>query len=183
MIYRFVIISNEVKDFRRDLRISGAVTFATLHESIAEALGYDPKEPAIFRLTDERWNPETDIYLYDMGLGSSDEDVRVMSDTYLDEFLDTEKQKLLYTFDLVGDRSLFMELREITLGEDLPKAEVVRSSGMPPVQVTDIEDFLSAPSLIKTATHTEEDDYGFSSEGGYNEEDLSDLDITSEEDL
>lgn len=183
MIYRFVIISNEVKDFRRDLRISGTVTFATLHESLAEALGYDPKEPAVFRITDERWNPETDIYLYDMGYGSSDEDVRVMSDTYLDEFLDTEKQRLLYTFDLVGNRSLYMKLREITLGEDLPKAEVVRSGGVPPAQVTNIEDFLSATPVTKTTTNTEEDEYGFSSEGGYNEEDLSDLDITTEEDL
>ena len=182
MIYRFVIISSEAKDFRRDLRISGSSTFLDLHNALTEALGYDPKEPAIFRITDERWNPTDDIYLYDMGYGSAEEDIRIMSDTELDEFLDTEKQRMLYTFDLVGNRSLYIELREIVLGESIDKPEVVRSSGEPPVQLTDIDDFLASPVAPATTAGVTED-YGFSSDGGYNEEDLSDLDITTEEDL
>lgn len=183
MIYRFVIISSEVKDFRRDLRISGASTFLALHQAITKELGYNSQEPAVFRITDNRWNPTEDIYLYDMGYSSSEEDVRVMSDTYLDEFLDTEKQRLLYTFDLLSNRSLYIELREITFGETLAEPEVVRSSGEAPVQTTEVEAFLFAPVVAKGATHSEDDEYGFSSEGGYNEEDLSDLDITTEEDL
>ena len=182
MIYRFVIISSEAKDFRRDLRISGSSTFLDLHNALTEALGYDPKEPAVVRITDDRGNPTDDIYLYDMGYGSADEDIRIMSDTELGEFLDTEKQRMLYTFDLFGNRSLFMELREIVLGESLDKPEVVRSSGNPPAQLTDIEDFLASPAATVT-TAGETEDYGFSTDGGYNEEDLSDLDITTEEDI
>lgn len=184
MIYRFVIISNEVKDFRRDLRISGASTFLDLHEAIAKELGYDAKEPALFRLTDNRWNPQRDIFLYDMAVSDSDEDVLLMSETDLDAHLDTEKQRLLYTFDMIGNRSLYLELREITLGETLDHPEVIRSSGNPPLQMTDIEDFLSVPTVTPTSTRVQdEDDYGFSSEGGYNTEDFVDLDITTEDEL
>ena len=183
MIYRFVIISNEVKDFRRDIRISGASTFAELHSAIVEALGYDAGEPSLFRITNNRWEPQSDVYLYDMGFSNSDEDTRLMKDTYLDEYLDSEKQHLLFTFDMMGNRSLYIELREITLGENIDAPEVVRSSGEPPVQTTSIEEFLTASAPASTEDPGDSDDYGFSAEGGYNEEDLENLDVTTEDEL
>ena len=179
MIYRFVIISAEVPGFRRDLRISGSDTFLRLHDALMADLGFDPKEPSVFRITDNRWNPTEDIYLYDMGMMDSDEELHLMKDTYLDSFLNTAKQRLLLTFDLIGNRSFNMELREITLGADLKEPEISRSEGLPPVQTTSPEEFLSSASAANTAS----EDYSFSEEEeGLSEGDLDGLDITTEED-
>ena len=183
MIYRFVLISGEVKDFRRDLRIASNSTFLDLHDAITRDLGYDPGEPSLFRLTDDQWNPETDVYQYDMGFADSDEEVRLMKETYLDDFLESEKQRLLFTFDLVGNRSLYLELREIVRGEELKMPEIVRSAGDPPRQTTPIEDLLKAETPVTAVSGAASEDYGFGLDGGYNEEDLSDLDITTEDDL
>ena len=191
MIYRFVIISREVKDFRRDLRISGSSTFLQLHSALMEALGYDPKEPSLFRITDNRWNPTQDVYLYDMGSFDSDEDVFLMKDTYLDQFLDAAGQRLLLTFDLLGDRSFYIELREITLGADLEAPEISRSEGHPPAQTTAIEDLLTTSNPAVTlagvsgsGSDANADDLDYrSDEEGLNEEDLADFDITSEDEL
>ena len=40
MIYRFTIISDEVDDFIREIKIDSEATFFDLHEAILKAAGY-----------------------------------------------------------------------------------------------------------------------------------------------
>lgn len=186
MVYRIVIASSEVKGFRRDLLIDGSSTFLELHHALLRALHYSEAEPALFRITDHRWIPQTDIHLVDLGTGRSDEEVYLMDDSYLEDFLEKPGDRLLYTFDLIGNRSLYMELREIKLGETIEEPEVVLENGTPPAQSTSAEELLAdlqpkaeakkkAPEsvdLIKEMGYESED---------YSEDELSDLDITDEE--
>lgn len=162
MIYRFVIVSDETPDFRRDIRIEGTSTFLQLHKAILDAVGYADDAPTIFQLTDHEWRTTHEVYLFDMGGLKSDEEIYLMDQTPLDELLEEERQKLLYVFDLVGDRKFFIELREITYGASIRVPEVVKSKGEAPVQHTDPMEMLKnlepAPEAKKKKASTTDDE-------------------------
>lgn len=186
MVYRFVIASNEVKDFRRDILIDGSDTFLALHQALQRTLGYTGSEPALFRLTNRQWKPERDIHLVDMGFGRSDEEVYLMEDTYLEDFLEEKGARLLYTFDMLGNRSLYMELREVKLGESLDEPEVVQESGVAPVQTSSIDELIEPTQPVKQSQKKAPEDVDLIKEMGYesddySEDELSDLDISEEE--
>lgn len=147
MIYRFVIISDEVDDFRRDLRIDSDVTFLQLNDAILECVGYDRSQITSFTICDEQWEKTGEVTMIDESRNMED-DVYLMKDTQLDEFLTEERQKLIFHFDMLGDRSFFIELREITYGESIGKYEIVKSKGNPPKQESDIDALLNTPIIV-----------------------------------
>ncbi len=188
MVYRIVVASNEVKGFRRDLLIDGSATFLELYQALTKTLHYSTDEPSLFRITDSQWRPKYDIHLVDMGTGRSDEEVYLMEDTYLEDFLDHEGDRLLYTFDMLGNRSLYMELREIRLGESVSEPKVVLETGEAPHQSTLLEELLEPRQSQKETTPkgTPESvdlikEMGYDTED-FSEDELSDLDITDEND-
>jgi len=175
MIYKFVILSDESDDFRRDIQIDSDATFFNLHEAILESVGYTNDQITSFFICDEDWNKEKEITLVEMDT-TSEEDNYVMDANRLSDFLDEEKQKLLYVFEYLTERSFFMELSEIITGKSLPKAECVYRKGKPPVQITEIE-FLDErlnTRLSATNHHLEDDFYDDDDfdEDGYDEEDF-----------
>ena len=139
MIYRFLILSDEVDDFKREIKISSDATFLDLHEAILDATGFKPDQICSFFICDEDWNKKTEITLIDMG-DSSEVDTYLMENTPLDELLEEERQKLLYLFDGMLERFLFMELREMITGQHLDKAICSLSVGISPVQIMPVEE-------------------------------------------
>lgn len=165
MVYKFRIISDEVDDFLREIKIDAEASFFDLHEAILNCTGYKDDQMTSFFICDDDWEKETEITLEDMGTGSSDEDTYVMKSTKLNELLEDEKQKLLYVFDPLTERMFFIELSEIIPGKDLQKASCTRKEGMPPKQLIDFDEQVSAtPSL-----DIDEDFYG---DEGFNEDDF-----------
>ena len=140
MIYKFVIISDEEDDFRRDILIDSDASFLELHEAILESVGYSNDQMTSFFICDEDWNKEKEITLVEMDT-SSEVDNYVMDSTRLSDLLEDEKQKLLYVFEYLTERSFFIELREIITGKSQSKAECIFRKGTPPPQTTEI-DFL-----------------------------------------
>ena len=120
MVYKFRIISDEVDDFLREIKIDSDASFYDLHEAILE----------------------------DMGTGSSEEDTFVMKDTRLSELLEDEKQKLIYVFDPLTERVFFIELSEIITGKDLEHAVCSRKEGNPPKQTVDFDEQMKADSSL-----------------------------------
>ena len=118
MIYRFTIISDEVDDFIREIKIDSDATFYDFHKSILDACGYSDDQMTSFFICDEDWEKEKEITLEDMGT-SSEEDSWIMKDTRLSELIEDEKQRLLYVFDPLTERVFFIELSEIIPGQDL----------------------------------------------------------------
>ena len=170
MIYRFIIVSDEVDDFRRDILIDSDATFMELHEAILHAVGYTKDQITSFFICDSDWTKQTEITLIDMD-SSSDEDSYVMDSTRLSELLD-EGQKLVYVFELLTDRCFYMELREIIPGKHLDKPEVVKSVGRAPQQVSQMED-LDFSGSGRNSHYDEDDDfYDEFGDEDYDEEDL-----------
>lgn len=176
MVYRFVILSDEVDDFRRDILIDSDTTFFDLHEAILDSVGYTKDQMTSFFICDDDWNKETEVTLIEMDT-TSEEDSYVMETTRLSDILEDERQKLLYVYEYLTERTFFMELREIVTGKSLEKAECIKSIGNPPVQTTEFEDFDAKVS----ATHTDvendfyDNDDDFINLDEYDEEDFGDL--------
>jgi len=179
MIYKFVILSDEVDDFRRDILIDSDATFFELHEAILDSVGYTKDQMTSFFICDEDWNKEKEITLVEMDT-SSEEDSYVMDSTRLSDLVEEERQKLLYVFEHLTERSFFMELRDIITNKSQPKAECVFRKGDPPAQTTEFEALDERLNARISATNhhfdedddEDEDDFG---SDGYDDEDFDNL--------
>ena len=176
MIFRFIIISDEVNDFMREIQIDSDATFLDFHKAIQKACGYDDSQITSFSICEDGWEKVQEITLEDMGKDFS-EDSYVMADTKLSEFLEDEKQHLLYTFDPLGDRVFFIELSEIIPRKSLSEPKVTRQQGNPPVQTIDFDE-LMAKNPVDLSGNIFDDDDDLFGDGIDEEVDLNDLDIS-----
>jgi hypothetical protein len=133
MIYKFRIICSENDEFIREVAINSHSTFFDLHVFIVDELNYDSSQMTSFFLTDQNWHKETEVTLIDMTDGL-DPEIKIMDKINLGELISEKKQRLIYVFDQFAERSLLLELFEITDGE-LPHPKCTRRAGTPPVQL------------------------------------------------
>jgi hypothetical protein len=159
MVYKFLLLSDENDRFRREIQISSHATFLDLHDCILDAVGYVKGQMSSFFLCDEDWGKGSEITLIEMDT-SSEEDTFVMEDTFLDELLTEERQKLLFVFDYMTERSFFMELCEIIPRKELSRPFVSLSAGEAPPQQVDFKDFDSKISVTSIETVLDDDFYG-----------------------
>lgn len=142
MVYRFTLISDEVDDFVREIKIDSEATFFEFHEAILKAAQYTDDQMTSFFICDDNWEKEQEITLEDMG-GYSDEDSYIMRETRLSELVEDEKQRLLYVFDPLTERVFFIELSEIEYGKDIEQAKCTRKEGIAPKQTVDFDEMLA----------------------------------------
>lgn len=155
MLFRFLILSDEVDDFKREIKIDSDATFLDLHNAILDSVNFEKNQMASFFICEEDWSKKIEITLIEMDT-SSEVDNYLMEDTRLEELLEDENQKLLYVFDYMTERAFFMELREIIPGQHLDAAVCSKSTGMPPSQTIDFEDM----DIKSPTTDLGEDFYG-----------------------
>lgn len=140
MVFNFRIVSDEVDNFRREINIDSSATFLDLRNAICDAVGYSKNEMCSFFLCDENWEKEKEITLEDMGSDSS-EDVWLMDESILSDFIEDEGQHLLFVFDYMTDRAFFIKMKEIMPKKTLKDPVCTISMGTPPPQIMDIEEF------------------------------------------
>jgi Plasmid pRiA4b ORF-3-like protein. len=174
MVFRFIILSDEMDGFRRDVLIDSDASFYDLHNAILDAVGYKKDQISSFFICDEDWTKETEITLVEMDT-SSEEDSYVMDSTRLSDLLEDEKQKLIYIFEYLTERSFFMELREIIPGKTQEHPECIKSVGEAPPQTTEFEDIIN---LNPVATVNPDEDFFFEEDASldeYDDESFGDL--------
>ena len=167
MVYKFLLLSDEVDNFKREIQINSQATFFDFHNEILKATGYDENQLYSFFICGDDWSKQTEITLIEMDT-SSEEDCFIMEQTPLEELLEEEQQKLIYVFDQLSERVFFIELREIITGKELKEAMCSKSVGVPPQQFVDFD--IAASDI---SSDLGEDFYG---DDAYNEEDLDGLD-------
>lgn len=155
MIYRFILVSDEVDDFYREIQIASSASFLDFSNAILESVGFPDDQMTSFFMCEDNWEKREEITREEMNT-SSEVDNWVMADTPLDELIEDEKQRLIYIFDPLTERCFFIELKEIITGKTLAKASCTAKSGLPPKQAIDFDE------LAKTATtlDTGENFYG-----------------------
>jgi len=113
MIFLFRIISDENPEFIRDLVAESSDTFLDFHTTLQKELGYDPAQLASIFLTNHQWEKEQEITLIDMmpdpGVSSF-----IMDQVTLGEYISQPNQRMLYVFDFFSDRTLFIEVLEMS---------------------------------------------------------------------
>lgn len=177
MIYRFILISDEAEGFMREIKIDANDNFFSLHQAILNACGYNNDDLTFFTICENGWEKLQDITIEDLG-ESSEQDSYVMDKTRLSEFLQDEKQHLLYTFDTLADRKFFIELSEITKGH-LQLPEISRSIGDPPVQHLDFNEVMQRNPVINESDDFIDED--MTSDSFSNEElEMEGLDFTDD---
>lgn len=156
MIYRFLLLSDEADDFKREIAIDSEATFLDLQNIILDSVGYTKDQITSFFLCADDWSKLTEITLVEMDT-SSDVDNYIMEDTLLSEALEDEGQKLMFVFDMLTERAFFMELREIIPGKNQKEPVCLKSIGDPPVQILSMDDF---DPNVSSSTSLDESFYG-----------------------
>lgn len=111
MIYKFRIILDAEEDVFRDIAIESDNSMEDLHNTIAQAFGFDGTEMASFYVSDPEWNQGEEIALFDMSEGENE--VRLMDETTIEQQLDEEHRNLIYVYDFFSMWTFYIELAEI----------------------------------------------------------------------
>lgn len=182
MVYHFIMLSDEVENFRRGYELDSDATFLDLYNIIYDSVDYKKGEMASFFICGNNWSKETEITLVEMDT-RSEYDAIIMADTRLSDYLEDERQRLMLVFDYLYDRAFYMELREITFGESLDEPVISKSVGIAPIQFMPVEEEtpkvmvapVVAPALSDGDDFDEdEDDFAVEHYGehDYNEDEL-----------
>ncbi len=135
MVFKFRLISDEVKDFVRDIEILDDQTFFDLHSIIVEDFRYDRSQLASFFLTNRDWEKLQEFTLFDMSEDGK-RHTTLMDRAVLKDHITESRQRLLYVFDVFNERLIFLELIEMTNERKKVKyPQITYSKGHPPRQI------------------------------------------------
>ena len=134
MTLKLTLFSQEKEDFVREILIDSDAKFFELHKLILDDCNYDEHQKQCFLICDDDWRVKQRISLHDSEEMGYDQDLNLMSDTSISDFLEEEGQRLAYVFDPEGKRFFLMELTENVFGRTEKKPVVNRRHGQPPLQ-------------------------------------------------
>ena len=175
MIFHFKALSPEQEDFERDYEIAYDATLLDFHNHISEDLGYTDDQMASFFTSDATWAKKQEFTSEDMHF--DDEEVSIdelnplfMGDVLMGQLVHEKNQKLLYVFDLLSNRGLFLNLINTFKSDDDIYPLTKNSVGLAPLQLD--EDIVGEHvSDIFNEFEDEFDNYDeYSEDGGYQEE-------------
>lgn len=70
MVYRFLILSDEVDNFKREIQIDSEATFLELQDAILDSVNFTKDQMTSFFICDDDWSKETEITLVEMDTSS-----------------------------------------------------------------------------------------------------------------
>lgn len=156
MIYRFLILSDEVDQFAREIKINSDATFLEFNNAILDSVNYVKDQITSFYICDDNWNKQEEISLMEMDT-NSETDSYLMESTFIDEFVNDEGQRLAFIFDNLTERAFYIELEEIE-GGNLDKPICSLAKGNAPKQ--HIEEDLFAAPVVNVKQDIDSEFYG-----------------------
>ncbi|GAB1415606.1 hypothetical protein MASR2M117_10120 [Paludibacter sp.] len=182
MVFKFTLLSDEADDFLRVITIDSEATFLDLHNIILDSVKFERNLLTTFFICSDDWEKRQEITLIEMDSGYEYDNL-VMEDTKLEDLLSDEKQKLMYVFDMMEERSFFMELTEIIPSGRLSKPECVLSKGNPPSQALTEEEMIAGTKLNLDENFYGDEDYDIDEldEEGFDNMSFDDSNIFNDE--
>lgn len=168
MTFRITIFSQETEDFVMEAKIDAEAKFAELHNLILNTCKYQDMNSHGFLICDDEWHVKEHIRQVCTEEIDTEEDINLMKDCSLRDFLEEEGQRIAYIFDPQGKRFFLMEITEILFGQPEKTGRISRMHGTPPVQHITEENTTSSASG-STGEGVEEDFYG---DEGFEDEEL-----------
>ena len=145
MIYHFRISSPESKNFYVEVETDGEHSFFELHTIIQKSVGFETHQLASFFLFDLEGKKQKEVSMLDLGLNGGI--YYIMQKTKLSDLIQPNAQRIIYTFDFINDRSLYIELTGIVMEKNLREPFITLKQGEAPVQV--LGDDPSVPDSAK----------------------------------
>lgn len=108
MVFRFRMLSDENDNFVRDYEVLYDMTLLDFHRFILHTLEYEECMASFFT-ADDRWEKKREFTLVDMG-DDSGNGPEAMERVTLGQIIHNTRDRLIYLFDLFGDRAYFLEL-------------------------------------------------------------------------
>ncbi len=108
MVFRFRMLSDENDNFVRDYEVLYDTTLLDFHQFILQSLEYEECISSFFT-ADDRWEKLREFTLMDMGDGG-EEAPESMEKVTLGQIIHKNRDRLIYLFDLFGDRAYYLEL-------------------------------------------------------------------------
>lgn len=168
MIYFFRILSPDHPKFICEIQVDGDTTLFTFHKAIQSACKIE-EEFCSFFTCDAEWNKLIEYTAIDMGMEGMD--LTSMENITLNELLIEKKQKLVYSYDIIENRNLYIEV-----SENWPE----RKLDMPVLCFIE-GDITATPIKEEAPTYFEEEDYlddqGWDDDFNSGFESIDDLDI------
>jgi hypothetical protein len=135
----------------RDYELPYDSSLLDFHRFICDDLGYDAMVMSSFFRSNERWEQLQEFTLMDMG-GAGEDDPIAMENAVLGQVLRQNHDRLIYVFDQLSGRAMFIELMGTV--KSLPEAvypRLVRSEGAPPEQFDADAESAASASLFDEA--------------------------------
>lgn len=108
MVFRFRMLSDENDRFVRDYEVLYDTTLLDFHHFILDSLEYEECMASFFT-ADDRWEKQREFTLLDMGDGSG-EGPEAMENVTLGQIIHNNRDRLIYLFDIFGNRAYYLEL-------------------------------------------------------------------------
>ena len=110
------MLSDESDNFVRDFEVYPDMTLTEFHRFLIEALDYDDCMVSIFK-SDAEWRPVEEFSEIDMGEDTPGAP-RCMDNVTLMEVNNQFHDRLIYTFDMLNNRSYYLELIDMQRPSD-----------------------------------------------------------------
>lgn len=128
MVFKFRMLSDESDAFVRDYEIMDNVSLLDFKNFICKDLKYDSNAAASFFTSNAEWEKKQEFAQVDMEFGIEEENEDVpsvpMESVTLGQIVSNNRDRLIYMFDVFGDRAYFLELidiKEIEKGVGYPR--------------------------------------------------------------
>lgn len=131
MVFKFRMMSDENDAFVRDYEVMYDATLLDLHHYICADLGYDDSGMTSFFTSNSEWERLREFTLEDMGEVGEDAALPMESVT-LGQVLHKNRDRLIYLFDMFGNRAYYLELTGAVEAEaDVKYPRTTNSNGAP----------------------------------------------------
>lgn len=178
MIFCFKALFAGDETFERDYEIPYDATLLDFHNLIGDDLGFDTTEMASFFMSDKCWVKHQEFTSIDMGMEEDNQEFEglvpmLMEDVVLGQIIKEKHQRLIYVFDLLSNRGLYLELiNTFKEKEDEEYPKVAYSVGEAPLQFDEdnVGDEVSS-MFDDMSDEFDEEMYGENFEEVYSEED------------
>lgn len=111
MIYRFRIVLDTEEDIFRDIEIKQDAPLEDFHNAIVQSFGFDGTEMASFFTSDNEWNQDEEIALFE--IGETDDPKRTMAATLVEDVVSKAQTHLIYVYDFMNLWTFFIELADV----------------------------------------------------------------------
>ncbi len=120
-IFRFRMLSDENDYFIREYEVPYDMGLVDFNDFLCDDLRFDKDGITSFFTSNALWEKEREFTREDMSAAGPDDDHEVpapMADMLLGQVIRQNRDRLIFLFDVFGDRGLFIELTEAKKGED-----------------------------------------------------------------